>query len=111
MKLSSISGVTYDVKDLARTAEFYETIGFRRGKEEPGRVTFYVNWFFVTFVAHDEEASGEPGSGVHLYIKVDDLEASRQALLSYGLTPEERGKRELVVRDPDGYQLVFFHKK
>lgn len=95
MKLSSVSGITYDVKDLARTAEFYETIGFRRGKEEPGRVTFYVNWFFVTFVADDQEATAdaEKGSGVLLYIKVDDLEASRKALLSYGLTPEERGKR------------------
>jgi catechol 2,3-dioxygenase-like lactoylglutathione lyase family enzyme len=55
MQVNSISGLTCYVKDLARTAEFYETIGFRRGKEEPGRATFYVNWFFVTFVAQDQE--------------------------------------------------------
>jgi catechol 2,3-dioxygenase-like lactoylglutathione lyase family enzyme len=59
MKVNSISGLTCYVKDLARTAEFYETIGFRRGKEEPGRATFYVNWFFVTFVAQDQEDDPE----------------------------------------------------
>jgi catechol 2,3-dioxygenase-like lactoylglutathione lyase family enzyme len=50
-KLNSISGITCYVKDLRRTAEFYETLGFRRGNEAPGRLTCYVNWFWVTFVA------------------------------------------------------------
>ena len=59
MKLNSISGITCYVEDLSRTAEFYEAIGFRRGKEEPDRVTFYVNWFFVTFVAQDREDDAE----------------------------------------------------
>ena len=59
MKVNSISGITCYVQDLARTAEFYETIGFRRGKEEPDRVTFYVNWFSVTFIAQDEEKDAE----------------------------------------------------
>ena len=45
MKVNSISGLTCYVKDLARTADFYERIGFRRGKEETDRATFYVNWF------------------------------------------------------------------
>src|SRR5918996_862813 len=55
MKVNSISGITCYVEDISKTAEFYEAIGFRRGKEEPDRVTFYVNWFFVTFVAQDRE--------------------------------------------------------
>jgi hypothetical protein len=41
VKVNSISGITCHVEDLARATEFYETIGFRRGKEEPDRVTFY----------------------------------------------------------------------
>jgi catechol 2,3-dioxygenase-like lactoylglutathione lyase family enzyme len=49
MKVNSISRITCHVEDLARAAEFYETIGFRRGKEEADRITFYVNWFFVTW--------------------------------------------------------------
>jgi catechol 2,3-dioxygenase-like lactoylglutathione lyase family enzyme len=115
MKVNSISGITCDVEDLSRTAEFYEAIGFRRGKEEPGRVTFYVNWFFVTFIEHDR--GGDAGSGLLVYIKVDDIESFHEAAVSKGLKPSGEpqvgpsGNREFVLRDPDGYQLAFFEKK
>jgi hypothetical protein len=33
MKLNSISRIYRHVEDLAKAAETYETIGFRRGKE------------------------------------------------------------------------------
>jgi catechol 2,3-dioxygenase-like lactoylglutathione lyase family enzyme len=126
MKVNSISGITCYVEDLSRTAEFYEATGFRRGKEEPDRVTFYVNWFFVTFVAQEREDDPEArreaelpnkGSGLYIHVKVDDLDAYHDAVVSKGLRPagEPRarhgGGRELVLRDPDGYKLVFFEKK
>ena len=117
MKVNSISGITFQVEGLVRAAEFYETIGFRRGKEEPDRVTFYVNWFFVTLVAEAQAEAGAKGEGVFLYIKVDDVEDFHKAVLSKGLKPEgepERqpsGNREFVLRDPDGYKLRFFQKK
>jgi catechol 2,3-dioxygenase-like lactoylglutathione lyase family enzyme len=126
MKVNSISGITCYVEDLARTAELYEAIGFRRGKEEPGRATFYVNWFFVTFVAQDQEADAElrqeaeqpaKGSGLYVYIKVDDVEDFHKAVVAAGMNPdgepEKRpsGNREFVLRDPEGYKLVFFQKK
>jgi hypothetical protein len=59
MKVNSISGITCYVKALSKTAEFYEAIGFRRGKEERDSTTFYVNWFFVTFIAQDREDDAE----------------------------------------------------
>jgi catechol 2,3-dioxygenase-like lactoylglutathione lyase family enzyme len=126
MKVNSISGISCYVGDLARTAEFYETIGFRRGKEEPDRVTFYVNWFFVTFIAEGEEEDAElrseaelpnKGSGMFVYVKVDDLDDYYKAVVSKGLQPESEPQvrrsrnREFVLRDPDGYKLVFFEKK
>jgi catechol 2,3-dioxygenase-like lactoylglutathione lyase family enzyme len=126
MKVNSISGITCYVKDLDRTAEFYEAIGFRRGKEEPDRVTFYVNWFFVTFVAQDREDDAElrkeaelptKGSSLFLYVKVDDVEDFHKAVLSKGMKPDGEphvrpsGNREFVLRDPDGYKLAFFQKK
>ncbi len=125
MKVNSISGITCYVEDLPRTAEFYEAIGFRRGKEEPGRATFYVNWFFVTFVAQDREENAElrkeaelsnKGSGLSVYIKVDDVEDFHKAVLSKGMKPDGEpqarpaGRREFVLRDPDGYKLTFFEK-
>jgi catechol 2,3-dioxygenase-like lactoylglutathione lyase family enzyme len=116
MKVNSISGITCHVEDLARAAEFYETIGFRRGKEEPDRVTFYVNWFFVTLVAQEQTEAQAKGAGLFLYIKVDDVEDFHKAVLSKGLKPtgeperQPSGNREFVLRDPDGYNLVFFQK-
>jgi catechol 2,3-dioxygenase-like lactoylglutathione lyase family enzyme len=117
MKLNSISGVHYSVQDLSRTAEFYEAIGFRRGKEEQGRLTFYVNWFFVTFVAEDGDEAPEQGAGVRLYVKVDDLDEFYNGVLSKGMKPASEPQaapnktREFMLRDPDGYKLVFFEKK
>jgi catechol 2,3-dioxygenase-like lactoylglutathione lyase family enzyme len=75
MKPNSISGITCYVQDLAKTAAFYEALGFRRGKDEPDRVTFYVNWFFVTFIAQAREEDPEfrreaelPNRGSGLYL-------------------------------------------
>jgi predicted enzyme related to lactoylglutathione lyase len=102
------------VEDLSRTAEFYEALGFRRGKEETDRVTFYVNWFFVTFIKQDHD---EKGSGLFLYIKVDDIDDFHKAVVSKGMKPsgqpavQPSGNREFVLRDPDGYRLAFFQKK
>jgi catechol 2,3-dioxygenase-like lactoylglutathione lyase family enzyme len=125
MKPNSISGITCYVNDLSRTAEFYEALGFRRGKEEPDRVTYYVNWFFVTFIGQDREDDAElrkeaelpnKGAGIYLYIKVDDVEEFHKAAISEGMKPDGEpqarasGNREFVLRDPDGYKLAFFEK-
>jgi catechol 2,3-dioxygenase-like lactoylglutathione lyase family enzyme len=126
MKVNSISGITCYVKDLARTAEFYETLGFRRGKEDEDHVTFYVNWFFVTFIAQDSEADAElrkearlkrKGSGTFLYVKVDGIDDFHEGVVSEGMEPmgepevRPSGNREFMLRDPDGYNLAFFQKK
>jgi catechol 2,3-dioxygenase-like lactoylglutathione lyase family enzyme len=104
MKVNSIAGITCHVEDLARAAEFYETIGFRRGKEESDRVTFYVNWFFVTLVAHDQAEVGAKGAGLFIYIKVDDVEGFHKDVLSKGLDTYRRARasalRQSGVRTP-----------
>jgi catechol 2,3-dioxygenase-like lactoylglutathione lyase family enzyme len=126
MKVNSISGINCYVRDLSRTAAFYEELGFRRGKEEPDRLTFYVNWFFVTFIdenhAEDAERQGNApltnkGSGLTLHIKVDSIDDFHSGVVARGMNPGSEpqkrhgGGREFVLRDPDGYQLVFFEKK
>jgi len=118
MKPNSISGITCYVEDLSRTAEFYEALGFRRGKEQSARVTFYVNWFFVTFIAQDQEEDAElrqeaelpdKGSGLFVYIKVDDVEDFHKGVVSKGMEPQGEpelrgsGNREFALRDPDDY--------
>ena len=118
MKISSISGLVYPTTDLDRTAEFYETLGFRPGKRDDRQVTLYVNWFWVTFTLDHDEAGGGPGSGSGptLYLKLDDIDDYYGAVLAHGLTPSSEprktrsGRREFLLADPDGNQLAFFTK-
>jgi catechol 2,3-dioxygenase-like lactoylglutathione lyase family enzyme len=110
---SSISGLTYPVKDLDRTAEFYQSLGFRPGKRDDHQLTCYVNWFWVTFTTRH---NGEPGSGPTLYLKVDDIDDFYRAVLAHGSTApaeprkDRSGRREFFLLDPDGNRLAFFAK-
>jgi catechol 2,3-dioxygenase-like lactoylglutathione lyase family enzyme len=115
VKISSISGLTYPVRDLDKTAEFYETLGFRSGKRDAGQLTCYVNWFWVTFTT-DHPDDTQPGDGPTLYLKVDDIDDFYGAVLAHGLTPsteprkDRSGRREFLLLDPDGNRLAFFAK-
>ncbi|HSX45042.1 MAG TPA: VOC family protein [Candidatus Saccharimonadales bacterium] len=125
MKPNSIAGFVCYVKDLDKTAKFYETLGFRFGKREGNRLTCYVNWFRVDFIAQDEEDKAEfqkealadnKGAGIYINIKVDNVDEYHKSALAEGLKPSSEprdwpwGNREFVMRDPDGYKLVFFQK-
>jgi catechol 2,3-dioxygenase-like lactoylglutathione lyase family enzyme len=125
MKMNSISGLTCYVKDIAVTADFYEALGFRFGKRDASRLTIYLNWFWMEFVAQDEEDKSEfqkeatsdnKGAGMFVNVKVENVDEFYEGALAKGLTPSSEprdwpwGRREFVLRDPDGYKLVFFQK-
>ena len=116
MKISSISGLVYRVRDLDKTVEFYESLGFRIGKREDHQATCYVNWFWVRFVVDADSYRGEPEPGPTLYLKVDDIDDYHGALLAHGLTPsteprkQRSGTREFLLNDPYGNTLAFFAK-
>jgi hypothetical protein len=82
MKVNSVSGITCHVENLAKAAEFYETIGFRRGKDESDRVEDFHKAALSKGLKPDGEPERQPS-----------------------------GNREFVLRDPDGYNLAFFQKK
>lgn len=127
MKPKSISGVVFYVQDVKKTVAFYESLGFRPGKQTDGYATIYVNWFWVDLVQVSSEDKGEEfqreananakGAGMFLNISVDDVDAYYADVLELGLKPSGEpqtwpwGRREFVLRDPDGYKLVFFTKK
>lgn len=125
MKLNSISGVSYLVKDLQKTAEFYEALGFRMGARDDHHVTCYVNWFSVDFIAQEPASTAQQqtaqgpnqGAEMSLHIKVENADEFYEGLVAKGMTPEglPDGKRStgrsFILRDPDGYRLVFFEKK
>lgn len=125
MKIKSVSGITCFVKDLARTARFYETLGFEVKKKDANHVAVYSNWFWIDFLTAAKEARPEykkeaalsgKGGGLYIYLSVDDIDGFHKALLSKGIKPDGEprdasGNREFVLRDPDGYKLVIFRRK
>lgn len=114
MKLNSISGITFKVKDIEASASFYESLGFRMGKRDDTHATCYVNWFWVDLVAGNNTAKDD---NTALAIKVDSADECHQDVVAQGYKPESEpekkasGNREFVLFDPDGHQLVFFEKK
>ena len=126
MKAKSVSGLGFYVADIAKTAEFYEMLGFRVGERTDNYLKIYLNWFWMWFkVASSEdnpefvkEAQAEPkGGGVYINIAVDNADEAYAEIVAKGYKPSSEprdwpwGHREFVVRDPDGYKLVFFQKK
>jgi predicted lactoylglutathione lyase len=126
MKIKSVSGITCSVKNLSKTAAFYEALGFEIRKRESTHLTAYSNWFWIDFLAigKDERTMTKKdvdldnrGSGVLLHLSVDNVDEFHEYLLSKKLKPSTKpqdrswGNREFIIRDPDGYELVIFKRK
>ncbi|OGG28942.1 hypothetical protein A2973_01415 [Candidatus Gottesmanbacteria bacterium RIFCSPLOWO2_01_FULL_49_10] len=126
MKVKSVSGITCYVQDLQKTAKFYEALGFHIKVNEPNHITAYVNWFWIDFLLINKEDKPEfqkeahsldKGTGLYLYLSVDNVDVFHKELLAKGLKPSTKprnwpwGNREFVIRDPDGYKLVIFKGK
>jgi len=115
MKPKSISALVYKVADLDKTVAFYESLGFKVGKNDGQVATAYVNWFSAEFhLANDIDTSPKDGPLVLVSVELDDF---YKGVLAAGHTPEYEpqktinGRREFGLRDPNGYLMVFFEKK
>lgn len=111
MKLKSISGLVYTVSDLQRSADFYQKLGFYLEKREADMLMVRINWFSVEFY----EGAPAPGDGQQTLVSIENVDDMYQELQKNGIECEapkigNNGRRELLVSDPDGYQLVFFDK-
>ncbi len=126
MKLKAASGYACYVKDLDKTAAFYEKLGLEVKKRSSDRIIIYINWYRIDFVRQDTENKADiqkeaaietKGAGVFLYFSVDDVDTAYTEALSLGLQPASEpqnmswGNREFIIRDPDGYKIVLFKRK
>ncbi len=118
------SAVAY-VDDPAKTADFYQKVGFTIDRNEPDHVSVSLGDYWMDFhpgskedkPEFQEEAVSTPkGIGLFLYFRVTEIDNFYQELLEKGLVTSSEprdwpwGNREFVVRDPDGYKLVFYQK-
>jgi catechol 2,3-dioxygenase-like lactoylglutathione lyase family enzyme len=114
MKMRSISAVFCYVKDLDKTAQFYEVLGFNFRERSEDYIKAYLNWFWIEF--HVDPAKAGGSTGQFIYVSVDDTDEFYEGVKEKGLKPSEdphdtaMGRREFTLADPDGYQLVFFKK-
>ena len=109
----AIEGIFYvhaKVADLERAKKFYgETLGWKLHTNEPQVAGF---WFGSGYLVAglDASATGREGQrdGMHIAVRVSDLEAEHARLAQRGVqvTPVQRrpwGERNFNFRDPDGY--------
>ena|SRR3989344_6802697 len=105
--------------DLIKTAAFYKQLGFKI-EEADDSVKVKLGDFRLAFVDENKtpiknESGMKPkGLGVYMYIEVENVDAYHEWLKNNGVSPRTEprdwpwGKREFVVKDPDGYKLVFY---
>lgn len=105
--------------NLEETYKFYKQLGFDAQKSDDG-VRIKLGDFTLAFIDENkteiknESGKTPKGLGIYTYVEVDDVDQHYEFLKSNGITPRTEpktwpwGKREFVVKDPDGYKLVFY---
>src|SRR6516225_5910290 len=109
--IQHISAVTFAVRDVARSIEFYEKLGFELlyGGERAGFSTLKAGEAFVNLVASSEYS---PSYWGRVIFRVDDVDGQYRVLRERGLEPQPPkdapwGERFFHVLDPDGHELSF----
>lgn len=109
----------YLVKDVDKTLGFYQQLGFDAELKD-NAVRVKLNDFTLCFMDEnktdipDEAGLTPKGLGIYTYIEVTDVDEYYKTILDNGITPETEpktwpwGKREFVIKDPDGFKLVFY---
>ena len=107
------------VKDLDASRDFYEKLGAQVLKEDGvvlsvslcGQEVWLLDESRAAFKM-ESEPTPRRGAGVFPSFSVDDLDEFHGELFGRGLVPSSEPKnlswgREFVIKDPDGYVLVF----
>ncbi len=106
------------VSNLKNTAEFYEKLGFSIQKTSDA-VRIKIGDFTLAFMDEkqatitNESGASLKGLGIYTYIEVDDADKYYEFTKNKNIHSTEPktwpwGKREFVIKDPDGYKLVFY---
>ena len=116
-QVTGLSAVTLATADMARSAAFYEGLGFERlyGGPQAGFTSYRAGESYLNLIAHDADSTTgtlQPFWGRAIFY-VDDVDAMYQQALSAGLRPQSAprdagwGERYFHIVDPDGHELSF----
>ena len=114
MSIQGIFYVAVHVSDLARSKRFYaEKLGWGLETNEPtvAGLRFGSGYLVLLADARPSESSVGPG-GMHVAVKVDDIEAEHARLKKLGvavsdLVSQPWGERNFTFKDPDGYEWSY----
>ena len=108
----TIEGVFYvfaNVSDLARSKRFYgDTLGWKLGTDEKDVAGFAFGAGYLVIHADDGSGAAIGAGGMHVEVRVDDVNAEHARLRGLGvevgeLIDQPWGERNFFFRDPDGY--------
>jgi len=108
------------VADNTLSEKFYKKLGFEvvHSDDQYSEVTLDDFKIGLITMRDEEEFSGDAiatpkGKGMYIYIHVDDVNKRYRDVIKDGFSPVSEpcdwtwGKREFVLKDPDGYKLCF----
>jgi uncharacterized glyoxalase superfamily protein PhnB len=117
--IKRLHSTLFYASDIKATADFYRKLGFEvQESAENARVK--MDDFTLAFIdekttpIQNESGKTPKGLGIYAYVEVDDADQHFELVKKNGVTPRTEpktwpwGKREFVVKDPDGYKLVFY---
>lgn len=105
--------------NLEETFRFYKKLGLEPHKSQD-TVCVKLGGFSLSFIDENktliknESGKNPKGLGIYFYVEVENVDKYFSEIKENGIVPRTEpktwlwGKREFVVKDPDGYKLVFF---
>ena len=111
--IESISAVTLTTHDMARSVDFYTSLGFQLlyGGGDATFSSFTIGDGYLNLISRPTEQR-RSGWG-RLIFHVSDVDALYQHVVELGLSPEapprnaEWGERYFQLADPNGHELSF----
>jgi uncharacterized glyoxalase superfamily protein PhnB len=118
-----VTNILLWVQENRISEKFYKKLGFDVIKSDDDHSIVRLGNFELVLVsmrdedefAHDS-MTGVKGSGMYIYIKVDNVIEKHKQLREIGLEPATSprnwpwGNTEFILKDPDGYKLCFWQK-
>ncbi len=111
------------VQENSLSEKFYKKLGFTVVESDDAHSLLAGGGCAIDLVSMRDEhpfindsMAAEKGKGMYVYVWVDDVDAMYFQLQKRGIMPATKpkdwpwGKREFIVKDPDGYKLCFWHE-